>query len=81
MLLSRCVLAFFIEEPLDRGEIEKGVEHLSAAVNAVAVAGACERFLKVLEEALPPEVFRLLLERLPQFNQLHCKYKFIVNDD
>jgi hypothetical protein len=38
-------------------------------------------FLKVLEKSLPPEVFCLLLERLPQFNQVHCNYEFIVNYD
>jgi len=54
------------EELLSVGEIEKGVEHLS---NAVAVCGQPQQLLQVLQQTLPPQVFRLLLDRLPVVGQ------------
>ena len=59
------------EELLAQGEIEEGVEHLS---NAVAVCGQPQQLLQVLQQTLPPQVFRLLLERLPAVGQVHNKY-------
>ncbi len=55
------------EELLAQGEIESGVEHLS---NAVAVCGQPQQLLQVLQQTLPPQVFRLLLERLPIVGQV-----------
>lgn len=52
---------------LAQGEIESGVEHLS---NAVAVCGQPQQLLQVLQQTLPPQVFRLLLERLPIVGQV-----------
>jgi import receptor subunit TOM20 len=50
------------EELLASGDIEQGVEHLS---NAVAVCGQPQQLLQVLQQSLPPQVFQLLLLRLP----------------
>lgn len=55
------------EELLAQGDIEAGVEHLS---NAVAVCGQPQQLLQVLQQTLPPQVFRLLLERLPIVGQV-----------
>ena len=55
------------EELLAQGDIEEGVEHLS---NAVAVCGQPQQLLQVLQQTLPPQVFRLLLERLPVVGQV-----------
>jgi import receptor subunit TOM20 len=50
------------EELLAQGDIESGVEHLS---NAVAVCGQPQQLLQVLQQTLPPQVFQMLLQRLP----------------
>jgi len=50
------------EELLAQGEIESGVEHLS---RAVAVCGQPQQLLQVLQQTLPPQVFQLLLQKLP----------------
>merc|ERR1712071_672989 len=54
------------EELLGNGDIDAGVEHLS---NAVAVCGQPQQLLQVLQQTLPPQVFSLLLERLPSVGQ------------
>lgn len=54
------------EELLAQGDIENGVEHLS---NAVAVCGQPQQLLQVLQQTLPPQVFHLLLQRLPIVSQ------------
>jgi len=51
---------------LGNGDIDSGVEHLS---NAVAVCGQPQQLLQVLQQTLPPQVFSLLLERLPSVGQ------------
>jgi len=51
------------EELLANGELEEGVEHLS---NAVAVCGQPTQLLQVLQQTLPPQVFQMLLARLPE---------------
>ncbi len=61
------------EELLAQGDIEEGVEHLS---NAVAVCGQPQQLLQVLQQTLPPQVFRLLLERLPVVGQVLLSYNF-----
>ncbi|XP_076463550.1 mitochondrial import receptor subunit TOM20 homolog [Babylonia areolata] len=54
------------EELLARGDIEAGVEHLS---NAVAVCGQPQQLLQVLQQTLPPQVFQLLIQKLPSVGQ------------
>ncbi|XP_070377816.1 mitochondrial import receptor subunit TOM20 homolog isoform X2 [Dermacentor albipictus] len=67
-----AVQKFFIhevqmgEELLAQGDIENGVEHLSSAV---AVCGQPQQLLQVLQQTLPPQVFHLLLQRLPVVSQ------------
>ncbi len=50
-----------------KGDIENGIEHLS---NAVAVCGQPQQLLQVLQQTLPPQVFHLLLQRLPIVSQV-----------
>lgn len=52
---------------LASGEIDEGVEHLS---NAVTVCGQPQQLLSVLQQTLPPQVFNLLLQRLPALGQV-----------
>lgn len=54
------------EELLARGDLDAGVEHLG---NAVAVCGQPNQLLQVLQQTLPPQVFHLLLQRLPVVGQ------------
>jgi len=54
------------EELLGLGDVDNGVEHLS---NAVAVCGQPQQLLQVLQQTLPPQVFALLLQRLPIASQ------------
>lgn len=67
-----AVQKFFLQEIqlgemlLANGEIEEGVEHLG---NAVSVCGQPTQLLQVLQQTLPPQVFHLLLQRLPKFGQ------------
>ncbi|EEC06151.1 import receptor subunit tom20, putative [Ixodes scapularis] len=67
-----AVQKFFIhevqmgEELLAQGDVENGVEHLSSAV---AVCGQPQQLLQVLQQTLPPQVFHLLLQRLPIVSQ------------
>ncbi|XP_073995213.1 translocase of outer membrane 20 isoform X1 [Rhodnius prolixus] len=67
-----AVQQFFIheiqlgEELLTQGDVEGGVEHLG---NAVSVCGQPNQLLQVLQQTLPPNVFHLLLERLPVVTQ------------
>lgn len=55
------------EELLANGDLEGGIEHLA---NAVAVCGQPQELLRVLQKTLPPEVFHLLLQRLPLVGQV-----------
>jgi hypothetical protein len=50
------------------GDIENGVEHLG---NAVAVCGQPQQLLQVLQQTLPPQVFQLLLMKLPIAGQVY----------
>ncbi|KAK8379268.1 hypothetical protein O3P69_019255 [Scylla paramamosain] len=54
------------EELLAQGEIEGGVDHLS---RAVAVCGQPQQLLQVLQQTLPPQVFQLLLHKLPSVGE------------
>ena len=55
------------EELLANGSPEEGVEHLT---NAVAVCGQPQQLLQVLKQTLPPQVFAMLLEKLPTINEV-----------
>ncbi|XP_044746954.1 mitochondrial import receptor subunit TOM20 homolog [Coccinella septempunctata] len=50
------------EELLAAGDLENGVDHLG---NAVAVCGQPNDLLQVLQQTLQPQVFHLLVQRLP----------------
>ena len=52
---------------LSVGDIETGVDHLS---NAVAVCGQPQQLLGVLQQTLPPQVFQMLLMKLPVAGQV-----------
>ncbi|XP_015609690.1 mitochondrial import receptor subunit TOM20 homolog [Cephus cinctus] len=54
------------EEMLAAGDFDGGVDHLA---NAVAVCGQPNQLLQVLQKTLPPQVFHLLLQRLPSVTQ------------
>jgi len=54
------------EDLLSRGQVDEAVEHLGSAI---AVCGHPQQLLQVLQGTLPPEVFHLLLQRLPMIGQ------------
>jgi len=60
--------AFFLqevqlgEELLSEGDYEGAVEHLATAV---MMCGQPQQLLQILNQTLPPQVFKMLLERLP----------------
>ena len=68
-----AVQAFFLqqvqkgEELLGSGYTEEGVEHLT---NAIAVCGQPQQLLQVLRQTLPPQIFSMLLEKLPTINEV-----------
>lgn len=47
------------------------MEHLS---NAVAVCGRPDQLLQVLQQTLPPQLFQLLLQRLPAASQVRISF-------
>lgn len=55
------------EELLSQGEVESGVEHLA---NAVSVCGQPYQLLQVLQQTLPPQVFHLLMQQLPNISKV-----------
>jgi len=50
------------EELLAEGDYENAVEHLS---NAVAMCGHPQQLMQILQQSLPPQVYSLLVQRLP----------------
>ncbi|GFR21661.1 mitochondrial import receptor subunit TOM20 homolog [Trichonephila clavata] len=50
------------EELLAQGDIENGIEHLSTAL---AVCGEPQHLIEVLQVQLPPQIFHMLMQRLP----------------
>ena len=60
----------------DAGDIETGVDHLS---NAVAVCGQPQQLLQVLQQTLPPQVFQMLLMKLPVAGQVRHAVRPSVN--
>lgn len=67
---------------LSYGDVEGGIEHLA---NAVAVCGQPAQLLQVLQKTLPPQVFHLLVQRLPLVSQvklyiaIYSQYKQLYN--
>ena len=55
------------EELLGQGKINECVDHIA---NAVSVCGQPQQLLQVLGQTLPPQVFNLLIERLPVVGQV-----------
>ena len=53
------------------GDVESGVEHLS---KAVAVCSQPQQLLQVLQQTLPPQVFQLMLQRLPAVAQVRVLF-------
>lgn len=58
------------EELLATGQIEEGVEHLC---NAVAVCGQPQQLLGLLQQTIPPQIFQLIIARLPTVTQVNGK--------
>jgi len=54
------------EELLSQGDIDGAVEHLGSAI---AVCGHPQQLLQILQQTLPPQVFHILLQRLPMIGQ------------
>ena len=74
---QEAVQSFFLqevqlgEELLAQGSLEEGVEHLC---NAVAVCHQPQQLLQVLQQTVPPQVFQLLLQRLPLAGQVRSRH-------
>jgi len=66
------------EELLAAGDLENGVEHLG---NAVAVCGQPNQLLQVLQQTLPPQVFHLLVQRLPMIAPRMQRSEHILQDE
>ena len=66
------------EEMLTCGDIDGGIEHLA---NAVAVCGQPTQLLQVLQKTLPPQVFHLLLQRLPIIGQKLASQTAMAEED
>jgi len=54
------------EELLQQGDIDGAVEHLGSAI---AVCGQPSHLLHIFQSTLPPQVFHILLQRLPMIGQ------------
>ncbi|XP_063990730.1 mitochondrial import receptor subunit TOM20 homolog [Diachasmimorpha longicaudata] len=66
------------EELLTYGDVEGGIEHLA---NAVAVCGQPQELLRVLQKTVPPQVFHLLLQRLPAVGQKIASRTTMAEED
>jgi len=66
------------EEMLATGNLDGGIEHLG---NAVAVCGQPNELLRVLQKTLPPQVFHLLLQRLPSVGQKLASQTAMTEED
>ncbi|XP_011307137.1 mitochondrial import receptor subunit TOM20 homolog [Fopius arisanus] len=66
------------EEMLTCGDVEGGIEHLA---NAVAVCGQPQELLRVLQKTVPPQVFHLLLQRLPAVGQKLASQSTMTEED
>ncbi|KAB7504944.1 UNVERIFIED_CONTAM: hypothetical protein RMT77_012988 [Armadillidium vulgare] len=54
------------EELLAQGDFETAIDHLS---RAVAVCGQPQQLLQVLQQTLPPQVFQMLIHKLPSVGE------------
>jgi len=60
------------ENLLSEGDVDGAVEHLGSAI---AVCGHPQQLLQILQQTLPPQVFHLLLQRLPMIGQnFHARH-------
>ncbi|XP_075059428.1 mitochondrial import receptor subunit TOM20 homolog [Mixophyes fleayi] len=81
---AEAVQKFFLEEIqlgeelLAQGDFEKGVDHLT---NAIAVCGQPQQLLQVLQQTLPPQVFQMLLTKLPTISQRIGSAHSLTEDD
>ncbi|XP_018416811.1 PREDICTED: mitochondrial import receptor subunit TOM20 homolog [Nanorana parkeri] len=81
---AEAVQKFFLEEIqlgeelLAQGDFEKGVDHLT---NAIAVCGQPQQLLQVLQQTLPPQVFQMLLTKLPTISQRIGNAPNLTEDD
>ncbi|XP_040206631.1 mitochondrial import receptor subunit TOM20 homolog isoform X1 [Rana temporaria] len=81
---AEAVQKFFLEEIqlgeelLGQGDFEKGVDHLT---NAIAVCGQPQQLLQVLQQTLPPQVFQMLLTKLPTISQRIGNAQNLTEDD
>ncbi|XP_069810408.1 mitochondrial import receptor subunit TOM20 homolog [Dendropsophus ebraccatus] len=81
---AEAVQKFFLEEIqlgeelLAQGDFEKGVDHLT---NAIAVCGQPQQLLQVLQQTLPPQVFQMLLTKLPTISQRIGSAQSLTEDD
>ncbi|XP_015278857.1 PREDICTED: TOMM20-like protein 1, partial [Gekko japonicus] len=63
---------FFLQEIqlgelwLERGEQKKAIEHLT---NAISLCTHPTELMNVLEQTLPPQVFEMLVHRIPHVTQ------------
>ncbi|XP_030415097.1 TOMM20-like protein 1, partial [Gopherus evgoodei] len=70
------VREFFLQEVklgehwLSTGEHKKSVEHLT---NAISVGAQPHQLLQILHNTLPPQVFEMLVQRVPYAKQKQCK--------
>lgn len=81
----QAVQTFFLqevqlgEELLAVGHLEDGVEHLA---NAIAVCGQPNELLQILQQTLQPQVFHLLVQRLPSIApRIVAQEKHMQEDD
>jgi len=60
------------EDLLQQGDVDGAVEHLGSAIS---VCGHPQQLLQVLQQTLPPQVFHVLLQRLPMIGQdFHARH-------
>ncbi|CAG7729545.1 unnamed protein product [Allacma fusca] len=76
---QESVQKFFLSEVqlgetlLSEGDVDGAVEHLGSAI---AVCGHPQQLLQILQQTLPPQVFHLLLQRLPMIGQsFHARHQ------
>jgi len=76
---QEAVQKFFLSEVqlgetlLSEGDVDGAVEHLGSAI---AVCGHPQQLLQILQQTLPPQVFHLLLQRLPMIGQtFHARHQ------
>lgn len=60
------------------GDADGGVEHLA---NAVSVCAQPQQLLQVFNQTLPPEVFQLIVTRLPLIQKKNTSFPTMVEDD